>query len=243
MTLKISLIIPTYNETSNIKPLFKRIHSVLKDINYEAILVDDNSPDGTAKKAKSLVKKYPLRVIIRKKDRDLSRAVVTGFKAAKGNIIGVIDADLAHPTESIPLMLNILNKNAADLVIGSRQIEGGKIENWPMNRRFVSKLASVLARPLTNVHDPMSGFFLMKREVIKNAPLKPRGYKILLEILVKGNYSKVIEIPIIFRDRLEGQSKLSAKVYLKYLIQLIGLYCWKIKSLTTVKKDLNRVKN
>jgi len=243
MIPKISLIIPTYNEVKNIEILFKRIHSILKGTNYEAILVDDDSPDGTAKKAKSLIKKYPLRVIVRKKDRDLSKAVVTGFKAAKGNILGVIDADLAHPPETIPIMVDIINKNAADLVIGSRQIEGGKIENWPMNRRFVSKLASVLARPLTNVHDPMSGFFLMKREVIKNAPLKPRGYKILLEILVKGNYSKVIEIPIIFRDRLEGESKLSAKVYLKYLIQLIGLYCWKINILTNIKKDLNRVKN
>lgn len=226
----ISLIIPTYNEASNIKPLFKGIHSVLNSKKYEIILVDDSSPDGTAKKAEEFKDKYPLKVILRKEDRDLSKAVITGLNHAKGDILGVMDADLAHPVKVMPIMIELINKGYADIVVGSRLIEGGAIKNWPLSRKIISKIATLLAKPLTNIKDPMSGFFFLKKEVIKSIEFKSKGYKILLEMLVKGKYKKVVEIPIIFKNRIKGKSKLTKVIYLKYLKQLIGLYYWRIKA-------------
>lgn len=205
----------------------------MKGYNYEIIIADDSSPDGTVKIARSLPKKYKVHVLLRKKDKGLSKAVVDGFKIAKGNILGVMDADLAHPPKQIPEILDKIKKENADIAVGSRLIKQGKIKNWPIHRRIISKTATLLAKPLTEIRDPMSGFFFIKKEVIKNTPLKPKGYKILLEILVKGNYKKTIEIPIIFKDRIAGGSKLTKKIYVEYLMQLFSLYLYKIKKIFT----------
>ncbi|MBW2965884.1 glycosyltransferase family 2 protein, partial [Candidatus Woesearchaeota archaeon] len=139
------------------------------------------------------------------------------------------------PPKKIPRMLNKIEKENADIVIGSRSIKQGKIKNWPLHRRIISKIATLLAKPLTNVKDPMSGFFFIKKKIIKNVLLKPKGYKILLEILVKGNYNKIAEVPIIFKNRIIGGSKLTIKVYLEYLIQLIELYLYNIKEILKFK--------
>ena len=228
MNKKISIITPTYDEAKNIKKLASRINKSLSNKNYELIIIDDNSPDGTGEIAEELSKKYPVRVIHRKRRLGLSSAVIEGFKAAEGYLICVIDADLSHPPEIIPKLTERLKTQTADIVIASRLIEGGGTENWPKKRKITSFIATALARPLTNVNDLMSGFFLIKKEVIKNVKLIPRGYKILLEILVKGRYKKIVEYPFIFKDRTAGSSKLNFKTNLEYLRQLVHLYLCKI---------------
>ena len=141
-----------------------------------------------------------------------------------GDAVVVMDADLSHPPEKISEMVERITKGGADMVIGSRYVEGGHVENWPFRRRLMSKSATLLARGLTKVKDPMSGFFAIKREVVEGVELNPIGYKIALEILVKGKVSKVEEVPITFADRKAGKSKLGASVTLKYIDHCISLY-------------------
>jgi dolichol-phosphate mannosyltransferase len=152
------------------------------------------------------------------------------MKDAKGEILCVIDADLSHPPEVIPDMLKEITEGRAELVIGSRRVAGGGIENWPMKRKVVSKCASLIARPLTKVKDPMSGFFMLKRSVIEGIELKPKGYKIGLEIIVKGKYEHLVEVPYVFKDRAKGESKLGGKVIKNYMSHVIGLYFCKDSS-------------
>ena len=197
-------------------------------IDYELIVSDDNSPDGTANVAKGLSEKYPVRVLVRNENKGLSPAVWDGFKIAGGDIVGVIDADLSHPPDVIPDMVKALREQNADMVIASRLVKGGGTEGWPAKRKLNSYFATLLCKPLTKVKDPMSGFFFLKKKVIKGVKLNTKGYKILLELLVKGNYEKVIEYPFVFRDRTEGESKLNIKTQLQYVIQLNKLYLFSI---------------
>jgi dolichol-phosphate mannosyltransferase len=193
----LSIIVPTYNEKENIPELVKRVFAVLSknDIDGELIIVDDNSPDGTAAVAEELAKDHNIRVIVRKNERGLSSAAIRGMEEAKGDVLCVMDADLSHPPEVLPNMLKPISSGKVELVIGSRHVKGGGIENWTAKRKMVSKIASLIARPLTNVKDPMSGLFMLKREVIEGVELKPKGYKIGLEIIVKGNYKNLMEVP------------------------------------------------
>lgn len=221
----VSLIIPTYNEAENIKRLLPEVERYLKDISYEVIIVDDNSPDETWKMARNFKN---VRVIRRMGERGLATAVIRGFHEAKADVIGVMDADLSHPPSKLPeLVKPILNKKY-EVVVGSRLIRGGAVEEWPFIRKMTSFGARLLARPLTPVKDIMSGFFFFHRSVIKGVELKPVGYKILLEILVKGHYQDALEIPFIFRNREVGQSKLNAHEYWNYVRHLGRLYQWKL---------------
>ena len=224
--LMLSIIVPTYNEKENIPELIKRIFNALKENNIEGevIIVDDNSPDGTAQVAKDLGNNYNVRVIVRKNERGLSSAAIKGMENAKGEILCVMDADLSHPPEVLPNMLKPIIEGKAELVIGSRHVKGGGIENWTTKRKIVSKVASLIARPLTKVKDPMSGLFMLKKEVIKGVSLKPKGYKIGLELIVKGNYKNLMEVPFTFKNREYGESKLGAKVIKNYLSHAISLY-------------------
>ena len=223
----LSIITPTYNEAKNIEQLVKRIHSTLKNIDYEIIVADDNSPDGTAKVAKDLPKKYKTRTIVRTKNKGLAPAVMDGFKAAKGDILAVIDADLSHPPELLKEMFKRV-KDDYDIVVASRLIKGGGTENWPNSRKLTSYAATLLARPITKIKDPMSGYFMLKRKVIQHKRIKTKGYKILLEILARGNYKKTIEIPYTFKDRTAGESKLGLKVNIQYVNQLLRIYIDKV---------------
>jgi len=222
----ISIILPTYNERENLKKIVTEIFSTVKN-GTEVIVVDDNSPDGTGDLAEELAKKYNLKVIHRPKRLGLSPAVIEGFKIAKGSIIGVMDADLSHPSDLIPQMISLLKNDAADIIIVSWYSSGGSVETWSSFRKLISQGATFLAKCLVDVQDPMSGFFFMKKGVIKNIALNSKGYKILLEILVKGNCQKVIEIPYTFRGRDVGKSKLNTKEYLKYLNDLSKLLYYK----------------
>jgi len=226
--MKISVIVPTYNEAENIKRLIPMIDSVLKDYDYEIVVVDDNSPDGTAVVAKKLAEMYPVKVLVRDRKRGLASAILYGFMNASGDVLGVIDADLQHPPELLSEMAKKI-KDGYDIVIASRYVEGGGIEGWSFHRWLISKVAILLARPLTNVKDPMSGCFLLKRKVIDGVNFNPTGYKLLLEILVKGNYEKVAEVPYVFRERIHGQSKLGIGEILRYICLLLRLYAYKIR--------------
>lgn len=224
----ISIITPTYNEANNITRLVQEIAKAMKSLEYEIIVSDDDSPDKTADIAKRLCNEYPVRVLVRKTNKGLSPAVWDAFKIARGEIFGVIDADLSHPPHIIPEMLSFMTNNNADLVVASRLIQGGGTEGWPAKRKVTSYVATLLCKPLTRVKDPLSGFFFLKKEVVSDMRLKTKGYKILLEILVKGNCNNFIEYPFIFRDRTAGKSKLNIKTQLQYLSQLKDLYVFRL---------------
>lgn len=222
---KIAIVLPTYNERKNLARL---VREIFRFVAYaKLIIVDDNSPDGTGEVADELAKKYDIKVIHRKGKLGLSSAVAEGFKHARTDIIGVMDSDLSHPPEVIPKLLKEMLRKDADIAIGSRNIEGGSVEVWTFYRKLVSRVATVLAMPLTRVKDPLSGFFFLRRKVINGVRINSRGYKILLEILVKGKYAKAVEVPYVFRDRSVGQSKLNYKQYWLYLWDLARLYCHK----------------
>ncbi len=219
-------MIPTYNEKPNLQELVTRIDSACKRVgkDVEIVIIDDNSPDGTGAFAEELSHRFNIKVVHRSGKLGLSTAVMSGFEVATGDILVVMDADLSHPPEKIPEMVERIESGEAQMVVGSRYVKGGKVENWPIHRRTISKCATLLARGLTKVKDPMSGFFAMRSEVIDGVELNPIGYKIGLEILVKGRYEKVVEVPITFADRKAGKSKLGASVYLKYLDHCTRLY-------------------
>ncbi len=224
-----SLVVPTYCESQNIAILVERVHQSLSSYSYELVVVDDNSPDGTSEIANSLSQQYPVRVITRRNERGLASAVVEGFKQARGDILGVIDADLQHPPEVIPELLETV-MSGADVVIASRYVEGGGSEGWSASRKIISKGSKLLAQALLSsargIKDPLSGFFLLRREVIDGVELSPTGYKILLEVLVKGKAREIAEVPYIFRVRERGTSNLTSGEgirYLKHLTRLTGL--------------------
>ncbi len=229
---KLTLVIPTYNEAANIESLCSSLVEVFSknNIDYEVIVVDDNSPDQTWKTVQSIAAKYNIiKVIRRTNERGLATAVIAGWKCAKGDILAVMDGDLQQPPETIPLLLNKFNEdNLIDIVIASRNIKGAIASRRSAWRGFVSWLGTsisifLLPKLLAQVSDPMSGFFILRKEVINNKVLTPWGYKILLEVLAKGSYRKIAEIPYVFAERKKGGSKAGIKQYLISFIYLLRL--------------------
>lgn len=222
----ISIIIPTYNERDNVIPLVKRINRAISNYQHEIIFIDDNSRDGTAEQARSLSPAYPVRVIVRQNKKGLASAVVDGLQYAKGQVVLVMDADLQHPPEVIPGLLKEI-ESGADIVIASRYVTGGSVQGWGLARRIISRGAIFLAHlllPLSRqVRDPVSGFFMFKRQVVANANLRPSGYKILLEILMEGNFGSTAEVAFTFSTRSRGESKLNARQQIRYLKHLYDL--------------------
>src|SRR4030042_693565 len=189
----VSIVIPTYNERENIQILIKEIQIEFKinSINGEIIVVDDNSPDGTGEILNNLKRKYKnLKVIHRKGKLGLSSAVLGGWKIAENDVLGVMDADLSHPPEKIHELYNPIKNNQADFTIGSRYVKGGKIEGWNLKRKIMSRGATLLAKIFTDVKDPMTGFFMIKKECIEGKEINPKGFKILLELILKADYKK-----------------------------------------------------
>jgi len=217
----VTVIVPTYNESKNLPELSKRICASVPGV--EIVVVDDASKDGTADVARELGKTLPVRVIERFDERGLSTAVLRGMKEAKNDVCVVMDADLSHPPESIPRMIRAV-VDGADVSVGSRYVKGGDIDDWPLFRRFTSLAGTWLARPLTPVRDPMAGFFCLRRSLINGVALKPRGFKILLEILARTGTQKTSEIPIRFEDRTQGASKFGSKQRKEFLSQVWELY-------------------
>lgn len=225
---KLSLVIPTYNERENINAVIQRVYTTLTstDNEFDVIVVDDDSPDETWRLAEDMTAEYPaLKVIRRCNERGLATAVVAGWKAARGDILGVMDGDLQHQPEILKKMLEALSTSAVDVVIASRHVGGGGVSDWNVIRRAISWGATglatlVLPGILRHVRDPMSGYFLLRRSVLDGVVLAPRGYKILLEVLAKGKYRSVKEVPYIFEERKIGSSKLGPRQYYEYLLHL-----------------------
>ncbi|MDB9311984.1 polyprenol monophosphomannose synthase [Spirulina sp. CS-785/01] len=229
----LSLVIPTYNERENLAQLLQQLVTLLEGVlpqQYEVIVVDDDSPDRTWMLALELASVYPsLRVIRRRGERGLARAVVRGWQVARGEVLGVMDGDLQHPPEIIGQLLAVMEKGV-DLAIASRYSRGGGVENWSWLRRVLSRGAcwlGVLFLPtvLRQVSDPLSGCFLVKRKTIARRPLNPVGYKILLEVLGRGIIDHIQEVGYTFQSRTHGRSKVTWRQYLDYLLHL-GRLMW-----------------
>ena len=231
---EISIIVPTYREVENLTLLVERISEVLTkpENKFEIIIVDDNSCDGTVELCSELAKTFPLRLEVRTQERGLSTAVIHGMKLAIGKFLVCMDADLSHPPEKIPELISTLQESETDFVIGSRYVAGASTdEQWGWFRWWNSRIATWMARPLTTARDPMAGFFALRRETFQQAQfLDPVGYKIGLELIVKGHCKNVREIPIHFSDRLHGESKLSFKEQLNYGIHLKRLMEYRYKN-------------
>jgi dolichol-phosphate mannosyltransferase len=231
----LSLVLPTYNESASVPPLIDILDAVLRNVPHEIIIVDDDSPDGTWRIAESLKIQHPsVRVLRRIGRRGLSSAVVEGFDMAIGDTLAVMDADGQHDTELLVRLVDALKKGS-DLAIGSRYIEGGSVGDWVRDRRIISTLGSILARRVSRVpvSDPLGGFFAFKKTLYKKVrpDLKPTGFKILLEILANVSPSiRVAEIPLVFRMRLQGESKLSLSVHAAFLLQVFRLSVRRIVS-------------
>jgi len=227
--MKTSIIIPTFNEKENIEPLFDNIFNVFNkhDIDGELIIVDDDSDDGTADLVRGLSDRYNVKLIVRKNEKGLASACIKGFEQASGDIFIVMDADLQHPPEKIPELIDSIEKGA-DIAIGSRYVDGGSLGDWPVSRKIISKgasgIANILFKEIKDVKDKQSGFFGFKKDVIDNVELKPKGYKILLEILVLGNYKEINEVGYRFGLRKSGESKLKSKIIFSYLLHLMSLF-------------------
>lgn len=222
----LALVVPTFNERERLPELVRAIFAAYDagGVDGELVIVDDNSPDGTGDVADELARSFPIRVVHRAGKLGLGTAVIEGFDAAEAEIVGVIDADLSHPPDLVPRMLRVLQQDGADIVIGSRYIPGGGTRNWEMSRVLMSRFACLLARQLTPVRDPTSGFFLMRRERARGVTISAGGFKICLELLIRSEPRLVIEVPYVFVGRTVGESKMNWKEAAGYLRQLRDLH-------------------
>ena len=250
-----SLIVPTYNESKNLAHLVEVLSRLLDNyfekkfdgkgestknltdnLTYELIIVDDDSPDLTWQVGMDLLPNYPqLRVMRRQGEKGLSTAVIRGWQASQGEILGVIDGDLQHPPETLTEMLDqILNQMFdadlpnVDLVVASRHVEGGGVSDWGFIRRVLSRGAQmlgllILPNVIGRVSDPMSGYFMVRRSAIANCAMNPLGYKILIEVLGRGQIDKVAEVGYVFQERQEGESKVTWRQYVDYILHLLRL--------------------
>jgi dolichol-phosphate mannosyltransferase len=218
--VRASLILPTYNERETLPRLVARLQPLVQGLDLEIVVVDDNSPDGTAEVAATLAKEgmVPIRVVRRPGKAGLASAVLAGAAAAAAPIIAVMDSDGSHPAETLPALLSAV-EGGADLAVGSRYARAGRIERWPAWRRLVSLVATGGARVLfgLRVRDPLSGYFALRREILERGDYWGVGFKILLEILVRNPGLSVVEVGYTFTDRAAGRSKLSPREITSYL--------------------------
>ena len=233
---ELSVVVPAYEEAVNMRPLCRRLFAAADAarLTLDLLIIDDDSGAGTlaTERAVSALQKegFAIRLIVRRRSegRGLSSAVILGLDEALYDTLLVMDADLQHEPEAMPSVAAPILAGEAEFSVGSRNVGGGKVEDWPLSRRLISWGATALARPLAPCSDPMSGFFCLRRETYRRgarAGLNPMGYKIGLELMVRCRCASVAEVPITFRDREAGESKLTAKQQLLYLRHLAHLYC------------------
>ncbi|HEX6061068.1 MAG TPA: polyprenol monophosphomannose synthase [Candidatus Limnocylindria bacterium] len=215
----LSVVVPTYNEAGSVPKLAERLHAALGARDWELVIVDDGSPDGTADIAAALAPRIPTNVLRRAGKGGLASAVIAGFAAARGDTLVVMDADLSHPPEVVPALLSAI-EDGADLAVGSRYVAGGGVEDWPMQRQIVSRVACLMGSVLVPVRDATSGFFALRRSVIDGVTLNPIGFKIGFEVIARGRYRSVVEVPYTFRDRELGASKFGRREVGQYVVQL-----------------------
>lgn len=225
--LTLAVVIPTFNEVGNIATLVQKLEVVLSGLSWEVIFVDDDSPDGTTQQIQLLAQTHPnIRCIRRVGRRGLSSACVEGMLSTHARYIAVMDADLQHDESKLPDMLQALVQEGYDLSVGSRYIEGGSVGDWQADRQQASWFATWLSQRVLglSVSDPMSGFFMLKREVLEGAVynLSNMGFKILVDLIVSSPKPlKIIEIPFEFGQRTVGESKLDNRVAWDFLMLLV----------------------
>ncbi|GBG28732.1 Dolichol-phosphate mannosyltransferase [Hondaea fermentalgiana] len=240
----LSVVVPCYEEALNVRPLCERLFAATRGAGIEAelLLVDDFSGNGTEdtrEVVKALKKEgfnVNLEVRMPEQGKGLSSAVVHGLKLAKHETMLVMDADLQHEPESVPDVAGPILRGEADFTVGSRHVEGGKAEDFPLVRQLISFVATALAYPLTASTDPMSGFFCISKTTFNRGrdSLNPMGYKIGLELMVRCRCETIKDVPITFRDREAGESKLTMKQNLYYLQHLAHLYWFKYAPLVVL---------
>jgi dolichol-phosphate mannosyltransferase len=230
---KLALVIPTLCEEENIGGLLDDVRSVLDPLNlpYEILVVDDDSTDGTGAVVSGIAREDPrVRLLVRKGQRGLSGAILYGWQHTDAAILGVMDADLQHPPELLPQLLSAIH-NGSDIAIGSRYIAGGGVGGWNPVRRLLSTVAVWATWPIqragVRAHDPMTGFFMVRRASIDGIVFQTTGFKLLLEILVRGRLRSITEVPLAFGSRHSGTSKANFKVGWDYAKLLGRLYAGK----------------
>jgi dolichol-phosphate mannosyltransferase len=231
--LTFSIVIPTYNEEESIKTTLDAIYqaSPIPPSLFE-IIVADESDDGTPAIVRSL--EYPnLRLLRFDEPKGLAASVIEGFNVSNGTYVGVIDADGQHPPENLFKLLEVATEGDHDIIVASRYIEDGGIENWSRFRKLVSVGATAIAQVLllrgVDIQDPLSGFFVVRQSLLADLTLNPVGYKILLELLVKADPDSVVEIGYVFRDRAEGTSNLTISSYIRYLLHISKLLAYMLR--------------
>jgi dolichol-phosphate mannosyltransferase len=236
--IDLSLVLPTYNESANIVAVLEQLMARLDSVSgltYEIIVVDDDSPDRTWELAEQFAQTHAqVRVLRRQTERGLSTAVIRGWQIARGNVLGVMDADLQHPPEVTEMLWKEMVRGA-DLAIASRHVEGGGVSDWSLSRRIISRCAqliglAILPEVTARVSDPMSGYFMILRSSIAGRVLNPLGYKILVEVLGRGKVGWIAEVPYTFRERVEGESKVTNKIYVEYFQHLLRIRLYLLKS-------------
>lgn len=229
----VSIVVPTYREAQNVTVLVGRIKEVVRALalDVELLIVDDRSDDGTVAVLEAMGEGEWLKPIVRDGERSLSASVVEGLRRSSNEILVVMDADLSHPPEAIPLLIDALDEPGVDFAIGSRFVPGGTTDpEWSPWRRLNSLVARLLVRPLVSVQDPTSGFFALRRErFLAIRGLNPIGYKIALELLIKGRCRTIREVPIHFSDRLHGTTKLGWRQRIQYLEHLRRLWLFQLR--------------
>ena len=239
----LSVVIPTFNESYGISQILRALHSSLEElqINFEIILVDDDSPDSTWKIAADLIEEIPeLTVIRRLGTKGLATAVICGWHYSNGRLLGVMDGDGQHPVEVIKDLFNTFSEERNEVAIASRYLPHGGIKKWSLSRRLLSRGAQTLGQLLLpgaigTINDPMSGFFIVKRSIITETELDPVGYKILLEILARSQTNKIQEVPYVFLERSSGKSKVALSHYISYLRHLLRLRIQPLRSRALVR--------
>lgn len=222
----VTVVIPTFNERECIGDLVTAVFAAFAGTNraVEVVIVDDNSPDGTGALADELASRLRVTVVHRTQKLGLGAAVADGFQHATAGIIAVMDADFSHPPALLPSLVATFVANNADILVASRYVPGGATRNWPWHRRVYSALACLLAKPLSPVKDPVSGFFLIRRGLAQGTSIKAPGFKICLELLVRAAPTRVVEAPFCFNDREGGKSKMNFREAARFLTQFRKLY-------------------
>lgn len=228
----LSVIVPTYNERDNVALLYQGLCAALSEL--EIIFVDDGSPDGTAEVIRSLkATDSRVKLVQRPGKMGLGSAVLCGLEQAQGEWVAMMDADLSHNPADLPRLMAAMQKEHADLVVASRYVKGGGTVGWPWRRRLTSRGAILLARWLLpiKVRDPLSGFALFRRSALEGvrSELSARGFKLVLEILVKAPHLRVAEVPITFVERARGHSKMGIGEIRAFLSLCLELRRWQRK--------------
>lgn len=226
----LSVVVPTFNEAENIRPFLAQLEAPLQGRDYEIVVVDDNSPDGTHRIVAEYAAKHPrVRLVLREHEKGLATAVIEGMRRSDGDFVVVMDSDGQHPAETVPQLLDAAIGQDADCVVASRYAKGGSVTGFPVSRKVISWGARMLAiwgLPVVRrfkVRDPMSGFFLVRRAQVPLERLRPLGYKILVEVLARSDLRRVAEVGYAFKVRTAGESKLKIKTQVDYFRHVVRL--------------------